>query len=34
VPTFSLMRMEVETFEAGDLPGDLKKIPAIHPGGK
>ena len=34
VPTFSLMRMEVETFEASDLPDDLKKIPAIHPGGK
>lgn len=34
VPTFSLMQMEVETFDPKDLPHDLINIPAVHPGSK
>lgn len=33
VPTFSLIKLNVETFEADKLPPDLMKIPAIKPGG-
>jgi len=32
VPTFSLIKLNVETFEAEKLPPDLMKIPAIKPG--
>jgi len=34
VPTYSLMQMEVETFDPDDLPEDLRDTPAIHPGSK
>ena len=34
VPTFSLMQMEVETFDPKELPDDLINIPAVHPGSK
>ena len=34
VPTFSLIKLNVETFEADKLPPDLMKIPAIKPGSK
>jgi orotate phosphoribosyltransferase len=32
VPTFSLISLKVETFEADNLPADLASIPAIKPG--
>jgi orotate phosphoribosyltransferase len=32
VPTFSLLRMQVETFPADDLPPELAAIPAVKPG--
>src|SRR6266496_2396272 len=32
VPTFSLIALNVEAFEADQLPQDLAKIPAIKPG--
>jgi orotate phosphoribosyltransferase len=34
VPMFSLMALNVETFEPDKLPPDLAKIPAIKPGSK
>jgi orotate phosphoribosyltransferase len=34
VPAFSLLSLEVETFEADKLPPDLAKIPAVKPGSK
>jgi len=34
VPFFSLLKMEVETFSADQLPDDLKDSPAIKPGSK
>jgi len=34
VPKFSLIALQVETFEADKLPPDLAKIPAIKPGSK
>jgi orotate phosphoribosyltransferase len=34
VPTFSLLSLKVETFEADKLPADLQKIPAVKPGSK
>jgi orotate phosphoribosyltransferase len=34
VPMFSLIALQVETFEADKLPPDLAKIPAIKPGSK
>jgi len=34
VPTFSLIKLNVETFAADKLPPDLMKIPAIKPGSK
>jgi orotate phosphoribosyltransferase len=34
VPTFSLIKLNVETFEADNLPPDLMRIPAIKPGSK
>ena len=34
VPTFSLIKLNVETFEADTLPPDLAKIPGIKPGSK
>jgi len=34
VPTFSLISLKVEAFEADKLPDDLKLIPAIKPGSK
>ncbi|TAL03790.1 MAG: orotate phosphoribosyltransferase [Verrucomicrobia bacterium] len=34
VPTFSLIALQVETFEPGKLPPDLEKIPAVKPGSK
>lgn len=34
VPTFSLIKLNVETFPADHLPPDLQKIPAIKPGSK
>ena len=34
VPTFSLLTMQVETFEADKLPPDLASTPAIKPGSK
>ncbi len=32
VPTFSLLSMRVETFEATNLPADLAAVPAVKPG--
>src|SRR5512136_1834190 len=32
VPTFSLVSLQVETFEVGKLPPDLAAIPAVKPG--
>ena len=32
VPTFSLLRMQVETFPADQLPPDLAAVPAVKPG--
>ena len=34
VPTFSLLAMQVETFEADNLPPDLAGTPAVKPGSK
>ncbi|MGH7943010.1 MAG: orotate phosphoribosyltransferase [Limisphaerales bacterium] len=34
VPFVSLLSLKVEAFEAGQLPADLKAIPAVKPGGK
>ena len=34
VPTFSLLAMQVETFEADKLPPDLAGTPAVKPGSK
>ena len=34
VPTFSLMQMEVETFDPDNLPEDIHKLPPTHPGSK
>ena len=34
VPMFSLIALQVETFEADKLPPDLAKIPAVKPGSK
>jgi orotate phosphoribosyltransferase len=34
VPTFSLLRLKVETFEAPNLPPDLAATPAVKPGSK
>jgi orotate phosphoribosyltransferase len=34
VPTYSLIRMKIETFSASDLPPDLAAIPAVKPGSK
>ncbi|WP_169568931.1 orotate phosphoribosyltransferase [Sneathiella limimaris] len=34
VPLFSLMKMDVKTYEAGQLPPELEKIPAIKPGSR
>jgi orotate phosphoribosyltransferase len=34
VPTFSLIELNVETFEADKLPPDLLRIPATKPGSK
>jgi orotate phosphoribosyltransferase len=34
VPQFSLIALQVETFEADKLPPDLQKIPAVKPGSK
>ena len=34
VPMFSLIALQVETFEANKLPPDLARIPAIKPGSK
>jgi len=34
LPTFSLLRMQVETFPADRLPPDLAALPAVKPGSK
>ena len=34
IPLCALLKLPVETFEAGQLPSDLKKIPATKPGSK
>jgi orotate phosphoribosyltransferase len=34
VPTFSLLKLHVEAFEADKLPPDLAAIPAVKPGSK
>jgi len=34
MPTFSLLSMQVETFEADNLPPDLAGTPAVKPGSK
>jgi orotate phosphoribosyltransferase len=34
VPMFSLISLEVETFEANQLPPDLLTIPAVKPGSR
>ena len=34
VPMFSLIALQVETFEPNNLPPDLAKIPAVKPGSK
>ena len=34
VPTFSLLQMEVETFDPDNLPKDMQKLPPTHPGSK
>jgi orotate phosphoribosyltransferase len=34
VPLYSLLRLNVETFEPDKLPPDLAKIPAVKPGSK
>lgn len=33
-PFFSLVEMNIETFTADDLPGDLRDIPAVKPGSR
>ncbi len=33
-PTFSLLRMHIDTFEPDKLPPDLARIPAVKPGSK
>jgi orotate phosphoribosyltransferase len=34
VPTMSLIRLHVETFDPADLPADLASVPATKPGSK
>ena len=34
VPTFSLLQMDVETFDPDNLPKDIQKMPPTHPGSK
>ena len=34
VPQFSLIALQVETFDPNNLPADLQKIPAVKPGSK
>jgi orotate phosphoribosyltransferase len=34
VPQFSLIALQVETFDPNQLPADLQKIPAVKPGSK
>jgi|SRR5579859_2125179 len=34
VPTLSLMKMQVETFDPGKLPADLAALPVVKPGSK
>ena|SRR3974390_2421112 len=34
VPTFSLLKMQVETFEPDKLPADLVALPVVKPGSK
>src|SRR3989442_8163358 len=34
VATFSLLKLQVETFEADKLPADLLRIPSVKPGSK
>jgi orotate phosphoribosyltransferase len=34
VPLFSVLRLNVETFDADRLPPDLAALPAVHPGSK
>jgi orotate phosphoribosyltransferase len=34
VPLFSLIALQVETFDPANLPPDLAKIPAVKPGSK
>ena len=34
VPTFSLLQMDVETFDPDNLPEDIQKMPPTHPGSK
>jgi orotate phosphoribosyltransferase len=34
IPTFSLLAMQVETFEPDRLPPDLAAVPAVKPGSK
>jgi orotate phosphoribosyltransferase len=34
VPTFSLLALQVEAFEADKLPPDLAATPAVKPGSK
>ena len=34
IPAVSLIALNVETFEATNLPPDLEKIPAVKPGSK
>ena len=33
-PTFSLIALQVETFDPNNLPPDLAKIPVVKPGSK
>lgn len=33
-PFYSLLKLDVETFPADQIPEDLKAIPAVHPGSK
>ena len=34
VPIFSLLKLQVETFEPDKLPADLAAVPAVKPGSK
>jgi orotate phosphoribosyltransferase len=34
VPAFSLLKIDVETFEADKLPPDLAALPVVKPGSK